>query len=120
MTTARARPIIPRRHRYTLGGRYELASILITGSCEDITSRDPPNGLQATPPRGPNLIAVGGSTHSPPSLQLHLGSGTDTHVTDTLVMSNLGYFQLKAAPGVWSLQLAPETPSSQVWRSGQW
>ena len=66
MTTARARPIIPRRHCYTLGGRYELASILITGSCEDITSRDPPNGLQATPPRGPLLITVGGSTHSHP------------------------------------------------------
>ena len=25
-------------------------------------------------------------------------------------MSNLGYFQLKAAPGVWDLQLAPGKP----------
>lgn len=26
---------------------------------------------------------------------------------DTLVMANLGYFQLKAAPAVWTLTLAP-------------
>jgi hypothetical protein len=26
---------------------------------------------------------------------------------DTLVMSNLGYFQLQAAPGLWDLTLAP-------------
>jgi UDP-glucose:glycoprotein glucosyltransferase len=64
---------------------------LITGACEDITSRDPPNGLQ-----------------------LHLGTETDPHVTDTLVMSNLGYFQLKAAPGVWQITLAPG-PSSEVY-----
>ena len=70
---------------------YELTSLLITGSCEDMGSHDPPNGLQ-----------------------LLLGTETEAHVTDTLVMSNLGYFQLKAAPGVWQLQLAPG-PSSDVY-----
>jgi len=77
--------------RRTLSAHYELASLLITGSCEDVAARDPPNGLQ-----------------------LLLGTETDPHVTDTLVMSNLGYFQLKAGPGVWSLQLAPG-PSSEVY-----
>jgi UDP-glucose:glycoprotein glucosyltransferase len=33
--------------------------------------------------------------------------GANTHVHDTVVMSNLGYFQLMAAPGVWDLRLAP-------------
>ena len=28
-------------------------------------------------------------------------------LVDTLVMSNLGYFQLKAGPGLWKLKLAP-------------
>jgi UDP-glucose:glycoprotein glucosyltransferase len=28
-------------------------------------------------------------------------------LVDTLVMSNLGYFQLKSAPGLWKLKLAP-------------
>jgi hypothetical protein len=26
---------------------------------------------------------------------------------DTLVMQNLGYFQLKASPGLWQLSIAP-------------
>ena len=28
-------------------------------------------------------------------------------LVDTLVMSNLGYFQLKSGPGLWKLKLAP-------------
>ena len=75
--------------------RYELSSLLVTGSCEDVGSRDPPNGLQ-----------------------LVLGTSTNAHVTDTLVMSNLGYYQLKAAPGAWELRLAPG-PSSEVCRAEQ-
>lgn len=43
----------------------------------------------------------------PRGVQLHLGSPTQPHLQDTLVMSNLGYFQLKSAPGAWTLQLAP-------------
>ena len=40
-------------------------------------------------------------------MQLRLGTEAQPGLVDTLVMSNLGYFQLKAAPGVWDLQLAP-------------
>ena len=76
----------------TLTARYELTAILITGACEDVSSNDPPSGLQ-----------------------LLLGTATRPHITDTLVMSNLGYFQLKAAPGVWAIQLAPG-PSSDVYQ----
>ena len=76
----------------TLTARYELTAILITGACEDVSSNDPPSGLQ-----------------------LLLGTATRPHITDTLVMSNLGYFQLKAAPGVWEIQLAPG-PSSDVYQ----
>lgn len=43
----------------------------------------------------------------PRGVQLHLGSRKQPHLQDTLVMSNLGYFQLKSAPGAWTLQLAP-------------
>lgn len=43
----------------------------------------------------------------PRGVQLHLGSCKQPHLQDTLVMSNLGYFQLKSAPGAWNLQLAP-------------
>ena len=43
----------------------------------------------------------------PRGVQLHLGSRKQPRLQDTLVMSNLGYFQLKSAPGAWTLQLAP-------------
>ena len=36
-----------------------------------------------------------------------LGTRSIPHLVDTLVMANLGYWQLKASPGIWYLQLAP-------------
>ncbi|KOO26357.1 udp-glucose:glycoprotein glucosyltransferase-like protein [Chrysochromulina tobinii] len=77
--------------RRTLYARYELVSVLITGSCQDFRKHEPPNGLQ---------LLLGTSPAAP-------------HSTDTLVMSNLGYWQLKAMPGAWLLSLAPG-PSSEV------
>lgn len=44
---------------------------------------------------------------TPRGVQLQLVGGDGEVVGDTLVMSNLGYFQLKAYPGVFQLQLAP-------------
>lgn len=43
----------------------------------------------------------------PRGVQLHLGTETDSKLVDTLVMSNLGYFQLKTGPGSYNLTLAP-------------
>lgn len=57
--------------------------------------------------RGPARSQV-----TPRGVQLHLGDVSRPHVSDTLVMSNLGYFQLKSAPGVWSLSLAPGATSA--------
>lgn len=46
--------------------------------------------------------------HDPPrGLQLILGTKTTPHLVDTIVMANLGYWQMKVSPGVWLLQLAP-------------
>ncbi|CAO3612891.1 unnamed protein product [Cunninghamella blakesleeana] len=68
---------------------YELERILIEGHCID--------GQQ--PPRG---------------LQFILGTESQPSTTDTIVMANLGYFQLKAQPGIWQLQLRPGR-SSEVY-----
>ncbi|RRT32586.1 hypothetical protein B296_00059171 [Ensete ventricosum] len=38
---------------------------------------------------------------------LILGTKRGSHLVDTLVMANLGYWQMKVSPGVWYLQLAP-------------
>ncbi|KAG2487497.1 hypothetical protein HYH03_013916 [Edaphochlamys debaryana] len=66
---------------------YELDSVMLTGSCVDVTSSG-----RMTSPRG---------------LQLWLGTPSRPHTVDTLVMANLAYFQLKASPGRWLLSLAP-------------
>lgn len=65
---------------------FELEALMLTGSCIEGGGR----GAVAT--RG---------------VQLHLGTLAQPHLVDTLVMSNLAYFQLKAAPGLWLLSLAP-------------
>lgn len=67
----------------TLAAEYSLDKLVITGHCVDENYR-PPQGLQL------NLDTPDGRTH----------------VHDTLVMSNLGHFQLQALPGSYSLSLA--------------
>ncbi|RAL62043.1 hypothetical protein DID88_002530 [Monilinia fructigena] len=61
---------------------YELEHILIEGH-----SREMPSG---SPPRGAQLI---------------LGTEKDPHFADTIIMSNLGYFQFKANPGLYKIDL---------------
>lgn len=40
-----------------------------------------------------------------PGLEFVLGSDAYPDLFDTIVMANLGYFQLKAGPGAWLLRL---------------
>lgn len=54
-----------------------------------------------------------GKGHSPRGAQLVLGTDKDPHVSDTLIMANLGYFQFKANPGFYSIDLQ-EGRSSQI------
>ncbi|MGH0134688.1 UNVERIFIED_CONTAM: hypothetical protein FKN15_036660 [Acipenser sinensis] len=61
---------------------YELEYLLLEGHCFDVTTGQPPRGLQFT-----------------------LGVKMAPLIQDTIVMANLGYFQLKANPGAWSLRL---------------
>uniref|UniRef100_A0A1Y1LFV4 UDP-glucose:glycoprotein glucosyltransferase n=1 Tax=Photinus pyralis TaxID=7054 RepID=A0A1Y1LFV4_PHOPY len=61
---------------------YELEYLLLEGHCFESTMGSPPRGLQIT-----------------------LGTKKEPIVVDTIVMSNLGYFQLKANPGAWTLRL---------------
>lgn len=61
---------------------YELEHLLLEGHCFDITNGSPPRGLQFV-----------------------LGTGNYPTLFDTIVMANLGYFQLKASPGAWNLRL---------------
>jgi UDP-glucose:glycoprotein glucosyltransferase len=61
---------------------WALDSLLLEGHCFEAGSGNPPRGLQLT-----------------------LGTATNPTAFDTIVMANLGYLQLKAAPGAWYLNL---------------
>ncbi|CAH1102652.1 unnamed protein product [Psylliodes chrysocephalus] len=61
---------------------YELEYLLLEGHCFEQNTGSPPRGLQIT-----------------------LGTENQPVIVDTIVMANLGYFQLKANPGAWVLRL---------------
>lgn len=92
---------------------YALKNILFTGSCtQTMFGRPhhvPPNGLQLTFTRTglsslPSIVNVNdSSTSAEPRSDL---MERLFESTDTLVMQNLGYFQMKANPGLWNLNLA--------------
>ncbi|XP_076013398.1 UDP-glucose:glycoprotein glucosyltransferase 1 [Genypterus blacodes] len=65
-----------------VAAEYELEHLLLEGHCFDVSTGQPPRGLQFT-----------------------LGTASDPVIMDTIVMANLGYFQLKANPGAWILKL---------------
>uniref|UniRef100_A0A2D0TCJ7 UGGT n=1 Tax=Talaromyces thermophilus TaxID=28565 RepID=A0A2D0TCJ7_TALTH len=69
---------------------YELEHILIEGHSTDVTTRSAPRGVQ-----------------------LLLGTDKNPHFADTIVMANLGYFQFKARPGFWKINLKPG-PSQRI------
>ncbi|XP_050455971.1 UDP-glucose:glycoprotein glucosyltransferase isoform X2 [Cataglyphis hispanica] len=61
---------------------FELEYLLLEGHCFEAVMGNPPRGLQFT-----------------------LGTEKQPVMVDTIVMANLGYFQLKANPGEWVLRL---------------
>nr|CAB3267495.1 UDP-glucose:glycoprotein glucosyltransferase 1 [Phallusia mammillata] len=61
---------------------YELEYLVLEGHARDLTTGTSPRGLQFT-----------------------LGQNSSTVTMDTIVMANLGYFQMKTKPGVWYLNL---------------
>jgi UDP-glucose:glycoprotein glucosyltransferase len=70
---------------------YTLKNLLIAGQCFEGAATGnykPPNGLQ--------LVLYDDKSTSTP-----------IHFSDTLVMQNLGYYQLATNPGLWLLNLAP-------------
>ena len=88
---------------------YALKDLLVAGQCLDTTEGDAvfPNGLQLVlGPRGAVQGNGSGSEGAGAGAPL-LAFEAPRTPSDTLVMMNLGYWQLKAQPGVWSVGLAP-------------
>ena len=79
-----------------LSARFQLEALLVTGNALDLTSLGSGHRSAEIHPRGVQLELL------PSGKEGRDGTG----MVDTLIMSNLGYFQLKASPGLWTLQLA--------------
>lgn len=73
---------------------FALQHLLLDGQCFDEVSGQPPRGLQFT-----------------------LGTDKNPKQFDTIVMANLGYFQLKANPGAWKLEIR-DGKSSEIYKIG--
>ncbi|EGT33218.1 hypothetical protein CAEBREN_25473 [Caenorhabditis brenneri] len=73
---------------------FALQHLLLEGQCFDEVSGQPPRGLQFV-----------------------LGTEKNPKQFDTIVMANLGYFQLKANPGAWKLEIR-EGKSSEIYKIG--
>jgi UDP-glucose:glycoprotein glucosyltransferase len=77
---------------------FALKHILVEGHARDVRSVQ-------MPPRG---------------LQFILGTPSQPAFVDTIVMANLGYFQLKANPGVWSLRIREGRSQDFYEMEGAW
>jgi UDP-glucose:glycoprotein glucosyltransferase len=115
-------PIQDREH--TTRVEYGLNSLLVFGQCYE-TKGSSPNGLQLTLTRKHDLRLES----SPSTQDIEVGIDgtvmTDTlspltgeqdlePYSDTLVMKNVGYWQLRANPGVWNLQIAKDSKGAEI------
>ena len=98
---------------------YGLKSLLFFGQCYDVSKNTPPNGLQLTLNRARSsdihiksvaeFLSDGSQSMSN---QLQWFASKDS--TDTLVMKTVGYWQLRANPGVWDLRLASKSRGADI------
>jgi UDP-glucose:glycoprotein glucosyltransferase len=68
----------------TVFAKYKIAHLYVQGNAAEQPSRQPPRGLQ---------------------LALDTTATIPSTISDTIVMANLGYFQLKASPGKFNLHM---------------
>ena len=101
---------------------YTLKSLLFFGQCYDATTLSPPNGLQLTLDRSrlPQQSSASRIQINPDGSISEVGDDeqiTDLSYdhTDTLVMKTVGYWQLRANPGVWDLKIAEESRGAEIY-----
>jgi hypothetical protein len=101
---------------------YDLKSLLIFGQCYEASGK-PPNGLQLVLSKktigGEDAffdLSTGvelGMDGSVEGQRVVIANSAKPH-SDTLVMKNVGYWQVHAAPGVWTLQIAQGSKGAEM------
>jgi hypothetical protein len=106
---------------------YGLKNLLIFGQCYETSKSSPPNGLQLTltralskdqspsPQQHSVEIRADGSLSTSENLDDSvLASSVRSMYSDTLVMKNVGYWQLRADAGVWDLSISKDSRGSEI------
>lgn len=100
---------------------YGLKNLLVFGQCYDATSMSPPNGLQLSLSRKSTaesrreqveIVADGSMITTTDSVD---AEADGSRYSDTLVMKTVGYWQLRANPGVWDLNIVPESRGAEIY-----
>jgi UDP-glucose:glycoprotein glucosyltransferase len=102
---------------------YGLKNLLIFGQCYELANGSPPNGLQLTVSRSsirydqpllPEIVEIGLDGESIPNMAKMRNGTVGTIYSDTLVMKNVGYWQLPANPGVWKLGIDKGSEGAKI------
>lgn len=95
---------------------YVLKNLVVGGQCFEALPSSYGGGTVHRPPAGLQIV-MRRTVDNPAAPESNGGVNTyrfhePIRQSDTLVMHNLGYFQLQANPGVWKLTLAPGRANS--------
>lgn len=102
---------------------YGLKSLMVFGQCYDGSQGSPPNGLQLTLSEKqiasqPAAEASQAEVEADGSIRVAEGhseaTSSESHYSDTLVMKNVGYWQLRANPGIWDLNIAKGSRGAEL------
>lgn len=116
-----ALPVHEQRHLTMV--EFGLKNLLVFGQCYE-TKGSPPNGLQLTLSREKYSNLENASSHGKIEIGMdgsiveeapavEPSSEVDIY-SDTLVMKNVGYWQLPANPGVWTLRIAENSKGAVI------
>ena len=81
---------------------YELQHLLVSGQCYE-TNLTPPNGLQL-------VLSEQSTANNNNDEEL----AVKDHYSDTLVMKTVGYWQLRANPGIWDLKINEDSRGAEI------
>ena len=111
--------------KHTTKVEYDLEHLLFFGQCYD-TKMSPPNGLQLVLSKQetekPKHVSGQTVAEVQPDGSVRIQgsedslSNSDSHYSDTLVMKTVGYWQLRANPGVWDLQINEKSRGAEIFQ----
>ncbi len=101
---------------------YGLQHLLVSGQCYE-TNLSPPNGLQLvlseqkTPDESSNIASA--DVEADGSIEMETNDSeslVNSHYSDTLVMKTVGYWQLRANPGIWDLKINDDSRGADIFQ----